>query len=129
MSIASYRHATLDCPNPVALARFYAELLGLKVEPLGKMNPEDVTWVRIQDEKDLPIIGFAKVENYVSPTWPEGPIPQQAHFEFSVTDLDSAEAKAIAMGATKHAFQPGETFRVYLDPVGHPFCLILNYND
>lgn len=129
MSIASYRHATLDCPDPVGLATFYAELLGLKVEPLGDMKPEDVTWVRIQDEKGFPIIGFARVENYVAPTWPEGPVPQQSHLEFSVTDLDVAEAQAIAIGAKKHEFQSGENYRVYVDPVGHPFCLILNYND
>jgi hypothetical protein len=33
----------------------------------------------------------------------------------------------LALGATKHAVQPGEAagdlFRVYLDPAGHPFCL------
>ena len=129
MSIASYRHATLDCPDPVALASFYAELLGLKVEPLGDMKPEDVTWVRIQDEKGFPIIGFARVENFVAPTWPEGPVPQQSHLEFSVTDLNVAEDQAIAIGATKHEFQSGDNYRVFLDPVGHPFCLILNYND
>jgi hypothetical protein len=129
MSVAAYRHATIDCPAPVALARFYAELLGLQVEPLGEMKEEDVEWIRIQNEVGAPIMGFAKVENYIVPTWPEGPVPQQLHMEFSVADLDVAEAQAISIGATKHAFQPGDTFRVYLDPVGHPFCLIENYND
>jgi hypothetical protein len=129
MSIAYYRHSTLDCPDPVALAKFYAELLGLKVEPLGELKESDVTWVRIQNEVGEPIIGFARIPDYVAPTWPEGPVPQQTHLEFSVTDLDEAEAQAIAIGATKHEFQSGETYRVYLDPVGHPFCLILDYND
>jgi hypothetical protein len=31
----------------------------------------------------------------------------------------------LSLGATKADFQPGDTFRVYLDPVGHPFCLVL----
>ncbi len=129
MSITQYRHATLDCPQPVALARFYADLLGLRVEPLGDLKEEKVSWLRIKNSQGEPIIGFAKVENYLAPTWPEGEIPQQSHLEFSVTDLDVAEKQAIALGARKADFQAGESFRVYLDPVGHPFCLILNYND
>ena len=27
-------------------------------------------------------------------------------------------------GATKHEHQPGESFRVFLDPEGNPFCLV-----
>ncbi|MEI9906973.1 MAG: VOC family protein [Actinomycetota bacterium] len=129
MSIAEYRHSTLDCPDPIALAKFYAELLGLKVDPLDDVNEEEVEWLRILDDAGRPVIGFARIPNYATPTWPTGPVPQQTHLEFSVTDLDEAEAAAIAIGATKHEFQPGTNFRVYLDPVGHPFCLILNYND
>jgi len=30
----------------------------------------------------------------------------------------------LAAGATKAETQPGESFRVYLDPAGHPFCLV-----
>lgn len=29
----------------------------------------------------------------------------------------------IDLGATKHPDQPGTSFRVFLDPAGHPFCL------
>jgi hypothetical protein len=29
----------------------------------------------------------------------------------------------LARGATKADVQPGTTFRVFLDPAGHPFCL------
>ena len=29
----------------------------------------------------------------------------------------------VALGARKHEHQPGKTFRVFLDPAGHPFCL------
>ena len=31
----------------------------------------------------------------------------------------------LAIGARKHEHQPGTTFRVFLDPAGHPFCLCL----
>jgi hypothetical protein len=32
----------------------------------------------------------------------------------------------LALGARKVDVQPGTTFRVYLDPAGHPLCLVLN---
>ena len=41
-----------------------------------------------------------------------------------VPDLDAAEQAVLAIGATKAEHQPGESFRVFLDPAGHPFCLV-----
>ena len=43
-----------------------------------------------------------------------------------VDDLDTGEAAVLELGATKHDHQPGTTFRVFLDPAGHPFCLCLS---
>ena len=45
------------------------------------------------------------------------------HLDIMVRDLDAAETEALKIGATKPEQQPGTTFRVFLDPVGHPFCL------
>jgi hypothetical protein len=45
------------------------------------------------------------------------------HFDFQVSDLDSAVAEAVALGAEVAAHQPQENVRVLLDPAGHPFCL------
>jgi len=36
--------------------------------------------------------------------------------------LDCPDAGALAAGATKYDVQPGDHFRVYTDPAGHPFC-------
>ncbi|MGA0889377.1 MAG: VOC family protein, partial [bacterium] len=72
------------------------------------------------------MMAFQKVANYIPPTWPEGPIPQQLHFDFHVKDLDTGESKILAIGAKRHPVQPGTNFRVYLDPEGHPFCLVKN---
>ncbi|HEY1825577.1 MAG TPA: VOC family protein [Acidimicrobiales bacterium] len=122
------RVTALDCPDPLALAGFYADLLGLEVEPLGDFPPEDVTWIEVQD-KGVSVLGFQKISHYLAPTWPEGPVPQQLHLDFGVADLDAEEAHALAVGAIKHEYQPGDTFRVFLDPVGHPFCLVLDSAD
>ncbi len=121
------RHATfaLDCPDALALANFYSILLGLEVEPLYDFPPEDVTWIELVNPEG-PTLGFQKIENYTAPTWPEGPVAQQIHLDLHVADLDEAEKHALECGARKAQFQPGETFRVFLDPVGHPFCFVKN---
>jgi hypothetical protein len=114
----------LDCPDPLALAHFYAALLELEVEPLDGFAPEDDLWINVLKDGKA-VLGFQKIADYVAPTWPEGPVPQQLHLDLHSDDLDKDEAHALAVGATKSDFQPGETYRVFLDPVGHPFCLVL----
>jgi predicted enzyme related to lactoylglutathione lyase len=118
----------LDCPDPTALGRFYAEILGWGIE-----DGSDPDWVTLEPpgghRPDNPAgwvsLAFQGVENYQPPTWPEGPRPQHFHLDFEVPSIDDAEPAVLAAGATVHEHQPSETgsFRVYLDPAGHPFCL------
>ncbi|MGH9020957.1 MAG: VOC family protein [Acidimicrobiales bacterium] len=123
MDTPTYSLVALDCPDPLALADFYARLTGLEVEPLNGFPPEDVDWIELLNE-GRPTIAFQKVAAHVAPTWPEGAVPQQLHLDFDVDDLDAGEAFVLSLGALKADHQPGTTFRVYLDPVGHPFCLV-----
>ena len=127
MSIAKYSVTAIDCPDPVALANFYSKLSGYEMEPLGDLDSAKVTWYSLL-RKGEPVISFQRIPNYMAATWPEGPVPQQMHLDFDVKDLDEAEVKVLALGATKAAFQSATNYRVYLDPVGHPFCLVLNQN-
>ena len=53
-------------------------------------------------------------------------MPQQIHLDVIVDDLYTAEAAVLDIGATKHGHQPGTSFRMFLDPAGHPFCLCLD---
>jgi hypothetical protein len=43
-----------------------------------------------------------------------------------VVDLDTAQAAVLALGATDTGEPEGRRggFRVFLDPAGHPFCLV-----
>jgi hypothetical protein len=44
--------------------------------------------------------------------------------DFYVDDLDVAEGRVLAAGATKYDFQPNDDHcYVFADPAGHPFCL------
>jgi hypothetical protein len=114
----------IDCPDPLSLADFYSKLLGYEVEPLNGFPADKVKWIEVQHD-GVSVIGFQKVANFIAPTWPEGDVPQQLHLDFRVSDLDVAEAHALSLGAKKTPIQPGDDFRVFLDPVGHPFCFVL----
>jgi hypothetical protein len=48
---------------------------------------------------------------------------KQFHLDLKVDDIPAAEQAAVALGATAPERQPGETWRVLLDPDGHPFCM------
>lgn len=85
---------------------------------------EDDGWAEARSSDGL-WIAFQQVEGYSAPQWPGQEHPQQMHIDVSVADLDVAEQAVVALGATRHEHQPGTTFRVFLDPAGHPFCLCL----
>jgi hypothetical protein len=109
----------LDCAEPRALAEFYQGLLG------GEITDDEADWVTLV--VDGRRIAFQQADDFKPPTWPTGERPQQLHLDLTVDDIESVESKVLALGAVRHQIQPGEApgdpFRVYLDPAGHPFCL------
>ncbi len=115
MAIAHSPVLAIDCPDPAALATFYGTMLGWEIE-VG----DDRAAVCAESGQCL---SFHRVEAYVPPTWPSQDKPQQMHLDVLVDDLDAAEAAVLDLGATKPEHQPGTSYRVFLDPAGHPFCL------
>lgn len=117
-------HTVLDSRDPVAVARFYAEILGGQVQ--AGDSPE---WVEVT----LPTggrLGFQLAPDHVPPTWPDAAVPQQLHLDLDTDDLDAGERVVLAAGATRTGLPAAQTeagrhdwFRVYRDPSGHPFCL------
>ena len=114
-----YWGAVLDTPDPQALARFYAALLGWQVTSdkpdFCTLHPGDgVAYIACQLSPD-----------YVRPVWPNAAGEQQMmlHLDVEVTDLDRAVEHATGLGAELHPHQPQEDVRVMVDPDGHPFCL------
>lgn len=117
MAIAYSPRTVFDCPDPTALAGFYAGILGWKVEGAGD-------WVQIRSADGQGIISFQQVQDYREPDWPGQIVPQQVHLDLMVRDLEEGQAQALDVGARLAKEQPGGTeFRVFLDPAGHPFCL------
>jgi predicted enzyme related to lactoylglutathione lyase len=117
MAIAHSPGFVLDCPDAGALASFYGALLDWKVSI-------DDDWAEIRSPDGC--ISFQQVDGYQPPVWPGQDVPQQMHIDVIVDDMDVAEKEVLALGATKHEHQPGTSFRVFLDPAGHPFCLCVS---
>ena len=119
MAIAKYPGFVIDCPDAGALATFYGTILDWQVkvdDGLAEIRPADGS----------NCICFQQVADYQRPDWPGQQAPQQMHLDVIVEDLDAAEAAVVELGATKAEHQPGKSFRVFLDPAGHPFCLCVD---
>ncbi len=107
----------LDCPDPRALAGFYAELLGMEISRGG---PGD-DWVVVTGAGYR--LAFQQAPDLQPPDWPNPDRPQQFHLDVRVADIEEAEPRVLALGARRLPGEGGD-FRVYADPVGHPFCLV-----
>ena len=113
--IAELKMTTLDCADPRAEAAFWSELLGWEV-------------AHMQEEYAMlagptGALGFGQVPDYEPPAWPNEHGSKQFHLDLACADIDETAARCVELGATQPDEQPGETWRVLLDPAGHPFCL------
>jgi predicted enzyme related to lactoylglutathione lyase len=117
--------AAIEAPDPSALARFYAELLGWTV---GHEEPGTAI---VAAAPHGPFLVFQQAAGYERPVWPpvDGRQRPMMHFDFQVGDLESAVEDAVALGATPAEEQPNANVRVMLDPAGHPFCLCREPDD
>jgi predicted enzyme related to lactoylglutathione lyase len=107
----------LDTDEPDRMADFYTALLGWEIEDV-----ED-DWVTLRGDGSARI-AFQLALNHKPPTWPDNEVPQQLHLDLAVDDLDAASAYAVSIGARPvEGPERSESFRVFLDPSGHPFCL------
>ncbi|MGV9760906.1 VOC family protein [Streptomyces tricolor] len=116
MALAKFGVVVLDCPDPRALAGFYAGVLGGTVEGEGD-------WVDLKVPGG-PQLAFQEAPGFVPPEWPAADRSQQFHLDLLVEDLDAAEKGVLDLGARPLDTEDRErSFRVYADPAGHPFCL------
>jgi hypothetical protein len=123
------REIVLDAADPWALARFWAGLLG------GSPVEWYPGWVTLEPPPHGQRLSFQAVAGVTagSPvlTEPGRPI---VHFDILVADLAGAGDRVIALGGrfiaehvSPRAGPAGQliSWRVYADPGGHPFCLVV----
>ena len=114
-AIARLAMVTLDTADPAASAAFWSGMLGWEV------TYSEGDYAMLTGPSNA--LGFGRIEGYVAPEWPNENGSKQFHFDLAVDDLDAAQEAAVELGATVADPQPSETWRVLLDPSGHPFCL------
>lgn len=116
------REVVLDCPDPWSLAAFWSQLVG------GEPVEWYPGWVTLEPPPNGQRLSFQ--------AGPEPPRSESAgvHVDVLVADLDTAHDLVLAAGATyQQAFvspRPGPggaevPWRVYRDPAGHLFCLVV----
>lgn len=113
----------LGTPDPVGLARFYAELLG------GAPHALDEDFVTLKVDDSTHYVAFQLEPDHRPPVWPTpgaGDQQMQVHLDVGVASVEEAVESALALGARLADFQPQDDVRVMLDPAGHPFCLYLD---
>lgn len=125
--------ATLDlyARSAGGMAAMYAELLGLRLRPRAALLREagypadegdEVDPLVLSDDSTHPGMAFeCETGDYRAPAWPDPDRPQQVHLDVAVPDLGTAHESVTRDGAT--LLREVGTHRVYVDCVGHPFCL------
>jgi catechol 2,3-dioxygenase-like lactoylglutathione lyase family enzyme len=113
-----FRSVVLDAPDVPALAAFYQRLLGWSA------TSQESDWARFEPAAGQTGLAIQLEPQFVSPSWPSATTHQQMqlHLDLQVDDLAAASEHAIQAGARLADFQPQDDVRVFLDPVGHPFC-------
>ena len=112
--IGRAHHVVIDCPDPVLLAEFYAELLGLPV------TYRSADFAVVSADTTTSGYAFQRAEDHQPPRWPDPAYPQQMHLDVMVDDREVAAERVVELGATVLSAEN----HVYADPAGHPFCLV-----
>jgi catechol 2,3-dioxygenase-like lactoylglutathione lyase family enzyme len=116
--IGHLEKTVIDCPDPRALALFYCQVLGMRIN-------EDIDgFVVIGAAPGLRQLAFQRVTEWEPPRWPDPAHPQQLHLDIRVPDADRAERELVALGANRVPAARETGFRVFTDPAGHPFCIV-----
>lgn len=121
------REVVLDCADPWELAQFWGRLVG------GVPTEWYPGWVTLEPPPHGQRLSFQRVGD-------EGPLDGsaapsfRAHVDILVGDLGSAHERVLTAGGRylrEHVSpRPGPEgeavrWRVYADPAGHPFCLVV----
>ncbi|MFD6939072.1 VOC family protein [Streptomyces goshikiensis] len=128
MTVPKTSFLVLDCAEPEALARFYAEFL----DAAAGQSSADPDLFLVTSATGV-LVGIRRDPGQAPPSWPRPEDSQQAHLHVLVAPdrLDQAEREAVALGARPvGAGQDGTRLddrtdvRRLTDPAGHAFLLV-----
>ncbi|MDG4809496.1 VOC family protein [Micromonospora sp. WMMD1120] len=109
---------TIDCLDPVRVARFWSALLG------RESGPSQDGWVYLGERGDpQPRLVFQPVSE-------PSAHKVRIHLDVTVDDIDEAVAMVVGLGGRstgeRHDYDEGVVV-VMADPEGHEFCLVQYY--
>jgi predicted enzyme related to lactoylglutathione lyase len=115
--VGSFDAITIDCAEPLELARFWAGVFGTGIESSVGDGPH---YVDLLPVPGVPVLRFQRV--------PEPKMTKnRLHLDLSVDDLDDACSRLEALGGRQISGQPiteyGYTWTVMQDPEGNEFCM------
>ncbi len=108
----------VHCRNPAALARFYAEVLDLPV------NPDDDAAIAagtLGEDESVLLGSRDALHVWLTPVRDLEPAPGRVHIDVRL-DAASDLGKLIALGATPRWDEPEGRWSVLGDPEGNLFC-------
>jgi predicted enzyme related to lactoylglutathione lyase len=120
VAIGKFLAAVMDCNDPVALSKFWQQILGGDVDS----RTETAEWVALSGVPSLGYLGFQRVPE------PKA-VKNRVHIDVDIESIEDAVDLAVALGAKEVAGVVEEQtnwFQVMLDPEGNEFCFILRKN-
>jgi len=73
--IGKLEKTVIDCPDPRALAGFYAQVLGMRI------NEDSDDWVVIGTGLGAREVALQRAPDFVPPRWPDPRHPQRLHLD------------------------------------------------
>ena len=134
--VPQIRQVVLDGTDIRALAEFYRQLLGLQYRPgdepdAAREGSVEEGWLVLRGATGSVGVAFQQVDELHESTWPDDAVPQQLHLDMTVPtarDLEEQHERVLDLGGRllyDRFDDPEEQLRVYADPSGHPFCIIV----
>ncbi len=109
--VVGLRMVCFDAVDPVALAGFWASLLGGTMS----VDEEGDAWVTVRSGPRLDFLRVPEVKT----------LKNRLHLDIAVTDVVLATAEALALGASLAGdVYDGGRWQVLRDPEGNEFCLL-----
>jgi predicted enzyme related to lactoylglutathione lyase len=115
--VGSLDALTIDCADPLELARFWSAVFGTEIDSTLGDEPH---YVDLRPVPGVPVLRFQRVPDHKT-------TKNRLHLDMLVEDLDQARASVEALGGRKAPVQPvteyGWSWIVMQDPEGNEFCL------
>ncbi|WP_433538746.1 VOC family protein [Micromonospora sp. CA-249363] len=136
-SVPRLTSVVLDGTDVRTLAEFYRQLMGFVYRPGdeppadGRPDERGRDWLVLRPPSGGPQIAFQQVDNLPETTWPKNDVPQQLHLDLTVDSVDELliqHERVLRLGGRlryDRIEDPDEPLRVYADPAGHPFCIMV----